>query len=118
MVSSILDGIKSLFVPSDKYFEDKIGTLQKTLESKVGVEGYKQMLESLDNASGGNLSDIKITLGGKKYTIIDFDFLAQYKGFINGIAYAIFGVLILRYNINNVHRVISGNSMYGGGEDD
>lgn len=117
LFDGLVDFFKSIFVPSDKYFDDKLGGLQKGLESKLGTDGYKQIMDSLSNASSGTPPSVKMTILGVTFSVFDIAFLTKNLSYIHAFVYAIFAVLLLRYHINNVHKIISGNDLYNGGAD-
>ena len=57
--NAILDGLKSLFIPSDTYFESKITTLEKKFEQQFGVlllpvEIFNLVLDLYNNIGTGN----------------------------------------------------------------
>lgn len=113
----LVEFIKSIFIPSDDFWDSKVGGLQDTLESKLGADGYKQVMESMANVNSGAVPNTQITLLGATFSIFDFDLFNQYKGYIHTFFYAVFAVLLLRYHINNIHRLTSGNDLYDGGGD-
>lgn len=114
---NLLDFIKRIFVPSDSYWDDKVGGLQSKLEDKLGTGGYKQIMDSLNNATSGTPPNLKMTVFGVTFVIFDIAFLHNNLGYVHAFIYAIFAVLLLRYHINNVHKIISGNDLYSGGTD-
>lgn len=112
----VLDLLKKVFVPSDDYWSEKTGMLQHTLESKFGKEGYEQVFNTLQNADSSELDNITIDYMGNTITVVDFSYLRSNISAIHTVIYAIFGVLLVRYNLNNFYKAVRGEDLYKGGD--
>lgn len=110
----IVDLLKHVFVPSDDFWSDKTGMLQHTLETKFGQEGYKQIFTSLQNVDSADLSNLTFTFMGFTFVAIDLSYVNQNIKLIHMVLYAIFGVLLIRYNLNNFYKAVRGEDLYKG----
>ena len=129
LVSSLISALgallKALFIPSDSYFEHKLDSLNKVLQSRIKVQDYQDLLDSLQMASRARagLPNLTATIWGHRVTIVDFSFYAKYQGTIYGWVRGVIFVLLIFYNINNVYKMIradtlsyaSGSKSGGGG---
>lgn len=118
LFDKLLDFVKNIFVPSDSYWDSQIGNLQKSLESKLGTKGYEQLMDTLDNPISNGAPNVSMTVLGVTVDILDLSIITDNIKYIHMFIYAIFGIILLRYNINNVHKIISGGQdLYKGGDD-
>lgn len=125
LVDAIGELLKALFVPSDKYFDNKINALNKTLQSRIKTQDYEELLHSLQLAgrARAGLPNLTVTLWGQTVTVVDFGFYAKYQSTIYGWVRGVMFVLLLFYNVNNIYKLVrrdtlqNGSGSTGGGGD-
>lgn len=109
---ALKDFLVGLFVPKDGFWDEKLNTLKATLTSKFGLDGMEDILTSLQNMQAGKVPNFTMTLYGQTFTFIDMSFIQNNITLIHSVAYFVFGFLLIRYNLNNVYKMIRGGSLY------
>ena len=108
----LIDLVKHLFVPSDNFWDNQLADFKGILEDKFGVEGMQSILTSLQSSKQAEIGDFKMSVMGKTFMIIDMSFVDDNLTLIHSIIYFVFGVLLIKYNLNNVYKTVRGGSLY------
>ena len=120
IVSLIGDLLKSLFVPEDDYFTNKIDSLKSSLNDRIPYQQYLDDMDSLKNANNTrNNNDISTFVSLNNYTItdklvininkfIDFGIFSKYKSTWFVWVRVVIYVLLLLYNINEFTKTLRG----------
>lgn len=112
------DLLKSLFIPSDSFWDNTFKDFESIISSKIGTDGYASIMSSLQSATSGQIPNFSINLNGQSMTIIDMGFISNNLGILHTIIRAIVFALLIRYNINNVYKVIRKDNLSAGGGSD
>ncbi|PPK82240.1 hypothetical protein BXY41_103456 [Lacrimispora xylanisolvens] len=95
--NSILDILKSLFIPADGYLEEKINYLVQRFKVAFGITPYDMSgMFSSEKA----LADIKITIYGVTATVVEMDYVIEALAVFRKIIRGFICLLLLFYNIN------------------
>lgn len=117
LIDALINMFKSIFIPSDGYFERKVSGLQSALNSKVDVDSYKQAFNSMTNADTVAVRSHRISLFGTSFDIDIWGTINKYKEQFQWIIRAVAFWALLQYNVNNVYKLIRGFSLDEGGGD-
>lgn len=128
LVSDLIDALgtlfKTLFVPSDDYFDKQFDRLSKTLGTRIKTQDYEDLLNSLQRASrASSLPDFTANIMGHHLTIVDMSWYSKYQSTIYSWVRGVMFFLLLFYNINMIYKVIrkdtlqNGSSGKSGGDD-
>lgn len=112
--------MKSLFVPEEDYFTNKIDNLKIALNDKIPYQQYLDDMDALKNANNTkNDNDISTFVSLNNYTIsdklvinmnkfIDFSIFSKYKTTWFTWVRVVVYVLLLLYNINEFTKTLRG----------
>lgn len=116
IIDGIMTVLKFLFIPDDKFFENKLNHLNDLLNQKIKTESYVELLENLQYAGRmrASLPPLTINIFGQNVTIVDFSLYAKYQETIYGWVRGFVFVFLVLYNFNNVYKLIRNGSMAGG----
>ena len=117
LIDALINMFKSIFIPSDGYFDRKVRALQSSLNRKVDVESYKQALNGMTNADTVAIRSQRISLFGTSFEVDIWGTINKYKEQFQWIIRAVAFWALLQYNINNVYKLIRGDSLDDGGGD-
>lgn len=109
--------LKDLFVPSDDFISNEVNSMRNNLDSKVNVSELEKSMEIIKGAQSRAIVQPKASIMGVN---IDFDFMSainEHLGTIHFFIRAVVFVILLRFNINNVYKLIRGSDLNGGGND-
>lgn len=111
LISSLLDGLgkllKSLFVPSDDYFNKKFDGLNGQLEGHVDVSTYKNIMDTFGRVkSVRSIPNITVDLWGQTLTIVDFSYIQSQQATINNWVRGFMFIFLVIFNINHVYKII------------
>lgn len=95
--NSILDILKSLFIPADGYLEEKINYLVERFKGAFAITPYDM---SSVFSSEKEMSDITITIFGTTATIVQMDYVIEALSKFRKIIRGFIALLLLFYNIN------------------
>lgn len=111
IVDLIGDLLKLLFIPDEEFFNERFDILKESLESRLSIESYKSLMQSIQTASAGEMPNIEAEIFGHTYTIVDFSIFAKYKPTFNGWVRGATFFFLLYYNINQIYKLIRGGSL-------
>lgn len=117
LIDALIDMFKSIFIPSDGYFDNKVKGLQTNLNSKIDIDSYKKAMDGLTGANKVSIKSQRFSFLGTSINIDVFGFIDEYKDIFQWIIRAIAFWALLQYNINNVYKLIRGGSLDDGGDD-
>lgn len=118
LVGWIGDLLKSLFVPSDKYFDSKINSMQNTLNTKVDTASLENALNAMKGVGAREyLPQTRASLFGLDINIDILSFAKENLGMIHMFVRAIFYAILIKYNINSIYKLIRGSDMESGGSE-
>ncbi len=112
--------LKSLFVPEEDYFTNKIDNLKVALNDRIPYQQYLDDMDALKNANNTkNDNDISTFVSLNNYTIsdklvinmnkfIDFSIFSKYKTTWFTWVRVVVYVLLLLYNINEFTKTLRG----------
>ena len=112
--------LKSLFVPEEDYFTNKIDNLKVALNDRIPYQQYLDDMDVLKNANNTkNDNDISTFVSLNNYTIsdklvinmnkfIDFSIFSKYKTTWFTWVRVVVYVLLLLYNINEFTKTLRG----------
>jgi phage-related protein len=111
LISSLLDGLgkllKTLFVPSDDYFNKKFDGLNGQLEGHVDVSTYKNIMDTFGRVkSVRSIPNITVDLWGQTLTIVDFSYIQSQQATINNWVRGFMFIFLVIFNINHVYKII------------
>ncbi|MEG2908937.1 MAG: hypothetical protein RR945_06960 [Erysipelotrichaceae bacterium] len=114
------DFITNLFVPKADYFDKKFQGFQNILNSKINLNDYKNSINSLKNATSTStlINPQNLSIFGTSLNIDVFKYVNQNISFIHLFIRALMFLILLRYNINNVYKLIRGGDMSKGSDDE
>lgn len=95
--NSILDILKSLFIPADGFLEGKINYIVDRFKVAFGITPYDM---SSMFSSEKALSDITVTMYGSTATIVKMDYVIEALAVFRKIIRGFICLLLLFYNIN------------------
>lgn len=108
--NGIIDGLKTLFIPSDNAFTD----IQDIINEKFGfLSQIKEMLSSIINASftlSEEAPKFNLTIYGTELSIIDWSLYAPYRPIVHGIIIAIAYIGFIMRLIKRIPKIIGGIS--------
>lgn len=110
--------LKDLFVPAENFFDDEVGKLNDNLNSKIDVSEFESSFNSLKNVKARS---IPVPRSSNVMGVnIQFDWISginEHIGTIHMFIRAFVYLILLRFNVNNVYKLIRGSNLYGGGDD-
>ena len=107
----IIDGIKSIFIPSDDYFSEKIEYIQSRFRNSFGITEYDMSFMFRTETAFKNVT---IKLLGQEMTIIDMSYFIGAIGTFRPILRAFITFLLIFYNINQFFGLIGQQSIMTG----
>ena len=111
IVTSLLEGLKELlkelFLPSDNYFNDKFTALKQKALSKFGIDNVSSSINALSVPSSP-FSDFYV----KGTKVLDMSFLNSSIPTIKKYTDGFFWFLLILYNINSIHFILRGVSIF------
>lgn len=111
IVTSLLEGLKELlkqlFLPSDNYFNDKFTALKQKALSKFGIDNVLSSINALSVPSSP-FSDFYV----KGTKVLDMSFLNSSIPTIKKYTDGFFWFLLILYNINSIHFILRGVSIF------
>lgn len=116
IIDAFLDLFKFLFIPDDKYIDGNFKKLQTTLNSKVDVSAYKNVMDSMQNVSKVAPNVARSSFLGTSFNIDIISFINQHRDITDWIIRGVAFYSILQYHINNVYKLIRGGNLDDGGE--
>lgn len=110
--------LKTLFIPSDDYFQNHFNTIKSKLYTRLSVTSYEALFNDVRNAKVGVFDDIKISsykVGNSNIsldtTIVDSkpinDAKPWYYPWVRGTVF----ILLIVYNYNQIYKLIRGTDM-------
>lgn len=107
-----------LFIPDDGYMKDQTNGIRGSLDEKINTKDLQNAMNSLKGANVRSLSMPRASFMGIDLNLQAFwDTINENIDFIHLFIRAIMYALLIRYNINNVYRLIRGSDMESGGGD-
>ena len=120
LVGLILDGLRSLFVPSDDYFSNQFGEVKETLQNKLAYQSYIDLFGTLEDFSGNGATVVDFEgykVGDSTISqdnFLNFNLVTKYKDTWFSWVRAIFFIGLVIYNINQVYKMIRGTNLADG----
>ena len=111
--TTILNGIKSLFVPDSEYFPSQFERLKTALNNKLPTSSIISIMETLKDIQAGEISPITIELYGHTYTLVDFSYYEQYKPVIYNWVRGFVYFFLLLYWASQLYKLIRGDTLSG-----
>lgn len=109
------DLLHDLFVPSEDFFDKEVGKLNTNLNSKINVSELENSLNVIKGAqSRAIIQPRAVSFFGVNLEIDFMQGIEEHLSTIHFFIRAIVFVLLLRYNINNVYKLIRGSDLAGG----
>lgn len=111
--TTILNGIKSLFVPDSEYFPSQFERLKTALNNKLPTSSIISIMETLKDVQAGEMSPITIELYGHTYTLVDFSYYEQYKPVIYNWVRGFVYFFLLLYWGSQFYKLLRGDTLSG-----
>ena len=111
--TTILNGIKSLFVPDSEYFPSQFERLKTALNNKLPTSSIISIMETLKDVQAGEMSPITIELYGHTYTLVDFSYYEQYKTVIYNWVRGFVYFFLLLYWGSQFYKLLRGDTLSG-----
>ena len=114
--------LEALFVPEVGFLEDAFEQALAPLKAKMPIDVYMELLGRLKNVGAKELQDVQVVLYGQTVTILSWRYYKEHKAIFDNIIRGFAFVLLLLYNVNNVHKffrnrgLLDGDSRGGGKE--
>jgi|GEM_PF-5778321 hypothetical protein len=108
LLDGLKDLLKSLFVPSDDFLQEKFNGLKSNLGSKFGTDEVNSFFGSLSSAQPKGFSDI--VFKGQK--VVDMTFINSALPNIKVYTDGLFWFLLICYQIDNVYLMIRGKRLF------
>lgn len=113
IVSAIGSLLKTLFVPSDAFLQEKFNWIQSALKTKVNADAYDSIIKSFKSAKQGQFTDVEIKIMGVQGKILDGSWIRNVLGTFHNWIRGLMFILLIFYNYNQVYKLIRGTDMVG-----
>lgn len=100
------DLLKSLFVPSNDFWQGQFDDFKTLVDRKMGVGAFTNVIDSLGGVGSAGLPNVTLSVMGISATIIDFSLLSKALPTMHLFIRAFAMWWIVNYCINNVYKVI------------
>lgn len=107
--------LKTVFIPSNEYFQGKFNMIKTKLNDKLEYAGLVAQIENLKVIKGSDLQDIEIDIMGVHAKILDAKYVNVVKAEIHEWVRGLMFILLLVYNINQIYLLIRGVPLFAPG---
>lgn len=113
IISGITNSLKSLFIPSDTYFQSKFDWLKTALRDRLSLSSYEQIITSFSAVSQGKFEDVTITIMGCSGKILDGAWFGKVMNQVHDWIRGLMFILLVFYNYNQIYKLIRGTDLMG-----
>ena len=120
--------LRDLFIPSDDFFSNHFNNLRNTLNNRLSITAYENLLADIRTVTAGQMPKIHATIPliNRTVTFVDFQWIENAKPYYFPLVRGAMFILLILYNYNMVYKLIRGtdllsasntiNHMRGGGK--
>ena len=112
---SIIELLKTVFLPDEQFFSDHFDILKGKLEERLSYNAYIEAVSLLKNVTTGSIPDVKATLWGTECTIVNMGFIRDNIRSLHSLIRGVFFILLALYNYRMVLFLIRGTDYIGAG---
>ena len=107
--------LHDLFVPEDDFISNKTKGLQKTMNSKIDTKQFSDTFSSLQNVKSRSMPTPRASILGVNINFDLIGMISEHLPLIHMFVRVVVFAMLIRYNINNVYKLIRGSDINSGG---